>query len=219
MSRSALALVLVVAFTLVGFGWRTLVQLRRHGDAGWRFDRTGTDRIVGPALAAAFLLLGAGPVVALVAASPHRPGGLAPAVEGTFGAVTGIGGAVLAATAGVVTVVAQVQTGASWRIGVQAGERTELVTGGLFARVRNPIFTGMAAFGIGQALLVPNAPTIVGALVALAAIQAQVRLVEEPHLRSVHGRAYERWGARAGRFWPGVGRLREATSTSAHPLR
>ncbi|HEU5148986.1 MAG TPA: isoprenylcysteine carboxylmethyltransferase family protein [Iamia sp.] len=196
MTRTVVALVLLVAFTAAGFGWRTVVQVRRHGDTGWRFSRTGPDRIVGPALVLAFALLAAGPVLALVSGDPG-PGGAATAVAGTL----------LATGAGVLTVVAQVQMGASWRIGVEAGERTDLVTGGLFGHVRNPIFTGMVLFAAGLALLVPHPATLLGAALALATIEAQVRLVEEPNLIAVHGEAYRRWAARTGRFLPGLGRL------------
>jgi protein-S-isoprenylcysteine O-methyltransferase Ste14 len=38
--------------------------------------------------------------------------------------------------------------GASWRIGVDPSERTDLVTGGAFALVRNPIFSAMLLTGI-----------------------------------------------------------------------
>lgn len=126
--------------------------------------------------------------------------------EQSLGVAAAIGGASVAAVAGVLTVVAQAQMGASWRIGVQAGERTELITHGLYAHVRNPIFTGMITFAAGLALLVPNAPTLVGAALAAAIIVAQVRMVEEPHLRSAHGAAYQVWAAHAGRFVPGIGR-------------
>ncbi len=195
MTRPLLALVLFLVFTMVGFGWRTVVQVRRHGDSGWRFSRSGLDRAVGPALALGFLLVGAAPVVALVGDAPTA-GGVAAAAVGT----------VLAVGAGVLTVVAQVQMGASWRIGVEAGERTDLVTDGLFARVRNPIFSGMLAFVVGLALLVPNLPAVLGALVAAVTIQAHVRLVEEPNLLAVHGDAYRRWADGTGRFLPGLGR-------------
>lgn len=206
MVRSLAALALLVAFTLVGFGWRTLLQVRRHGDTGWRFDRSGPDRVIGPLLALTALLLGAAPVAALVAGDPAAPMGVTALTEGAWGVVTaGVGVALLVAS-GVLTVVAQVQMGASWRIGVQAGERTDLVTRGLFAHVRNPIFTGMAGVALGAALLVPNALAWIGAALMLATLQAQVRLVEEPHLLGVHGDAYRRWTATAGRFVPGIGR-------------
>lgn len=195
MVRPVIALALFVAFTAAGFGWRTVVQVRRHGDSGWRFTRSGPDRLVGPALVVAFLLVGAGPVVALLGEVPTAGGPVAAVV-----------GALLAVGAGVLTVLAQVQMGASWRIGVEAGERTDLITGGLFGRMRNPIFTGMLLFVVGLALLVPNVPSILGAVLAAATIHLQVRLVEEPNLLAVHGEPYRRWAATTGRFLPGVGR-------------
>ncbi len=196
MARPVIALVLLVVFTAAGFGWRTVVQVRRHGDTGWRFSRSGVDRVVAPALAVGFGLLAVGPVVALVGTAPAA-GGVPAAALGT---VLGVG-------AGVLTVVAQVQMGASWRIGVEAGERTDLVTHGLFAWVRNPIFTGMVAFALGVALLVPNVPTVAGAVLAAATIQVQVRMVEEPNLVALHGEAYRRWAGATGRFLPALGRL------------
>lgn len=195
MVRPVIALALFVAFTAAGFGWRTVVQVRRHGDSGWRFTRSGPDRLVGPALVVAFLLVGAGPVLALLGEVPTAGGPVAAVV-----------GALLAVGAGVLTVLAQVQMGASWRIGVEAGERTDLITGGLFGRMRNPIFTGMLVFVVGLALLVPNVPSILGAVLAMATIHLQVRLVEEPNLLAVHGEPYRRWAATTGRFLPGVGR-------------
>jgi len=207
MSRAAVALVLLAAFLLAGFGWRTLVQVRRHGDTGWRFERSGPEKVVGPLLLLAFVLMGAGPVAALAAGDAHRPGGVASLVDGALGPAAAAAGVLLALAAGAVTVVAQAQMGASWRIGVQAGERTALITHGLYASVRNPIFTGMLSFGGGLALLVPNAPTLIGALLGVVAIEAQVRLVEEPNLRTVQGAPYLAWASRTGRFVPRLGRL------------
>ena len=43
-------------------------------------------------------------------------------------------------------------------------------------------------------------------VVLLAAIQVQVRAVEEPYLLAVHGDAYRDYAARVGRFVPRMGR-------------
>ncbi len=204
--RSLASLVLLVAFTLVGFGWRTLLQVRRHGDTGWRFSRSGPDRVVGSLFALSVLLLGAAPLAALVAGEPWAPGGIPALTDGAGGGVVGWVGVAFVVAGGMLTVVAQVQMGASWRIGVQAGERTALVTGGLFAHVRNPIFTGMAVVAVGSVLLTPNAVALVGTTLTLVTLQVQVRLVEEPHLLAVHGEIYRRWTTTAGRFLPGLGR-------------
>ena len=56
-------------------------------------------------------------------------------------------------------------------------------------------------------LLVGNVVAVAALVVLVAALEAQVRLVEEPHLAAVHGEAYRRYGRRAGRFVPGLGRF------------
>ena len=47
---------------------------------------------------------------------------------------------------------------------------------------------------------------MVAVLLLVAAVQLQVRVVEEPYLRRVHGRVYRGYAARVGRFVPGLGR-------------
>ena len=96
--------------------------------------------------------------------------------------------------------------GSSWRIGVDPAESTALVTQGPFAWVRNPIFSGMLPTSLGLALMVPSWLAIVGFVALAIALQLQVRVVEEPHLRRVHSDSYARYEARVGRFVPGLGR-------------
>lgn len=103
------------------------------------------------------------------------------------------------------TMVAQAQMGASWRIGIDAA-RTELVTGGLFALVRNPVFTGMLAMVSGIVLVTPSAWTVMALGYYVLLVSLQVRL-EEDHLLRLHGETYRAYAARVGRFLPGVGRL------------
>jgi protein-S-isoprenylcysteine O-methyltransferase Ste14 len=105
------------------------------------------------------------------------------------------------------TVAAQMQMGASWRIGVRESEQTALVTHGIFAWMRNPIFTGMLLALVGMLLLVPTLLSLAALVVTLAGLELQVREVEEPHLRRSHGAAYLDYARRVGRFLPGIGRL------------
>ncbi len=104
------------------------------------------------------------------------------------------------------TLVAQIQMGPSWRVGVQPGERTELVTHGLFRYIRNPIFSGVIVSAVGAALLVPKPAMMIAAVGSLVGIELQVRRVEEPHLEALHGAAYTDYARRVGRFLPGVGK-------------
>lgn len=210
MLRAQLALVLHLAVVVTTFGLRLALQRRRYGDAGWR--RHGVS-VAGAAaqvlLVVSVALLSAAPVAALAAGDAHRPLGLA-WLTGTgtvAAAVSGTAGVALVAAGAVVTVVAQRQMGASWRMGLDPGERTALVTGGLFRLVRNPIFSGMALWGIGQALLVPNVLAGAAVVVGVVALELWVRRVEEPHLTASHGSAYLDWATTSGRFVPGLGRL------------
>ena len=103
------------------------------------------------------------------------------------------------------TLYAQLTMGESWRVGVDESERTALVTDGPFALVRNPIFAAMIPTSLGLALMVPNVVALAGFAALVLALEIQVRLVEEPYLRRVHGQAYARYAARTGRFAPRVG--------------
>ena len=98
--------------------------------------------------------------------------------------------------------------GASWRIGVDESERTELVTDGPFEFVRNPIYSGVIPLVAGLTLLAPNAVSIAAFAALFAALEIQVRLVEEPHLLRAHDPAYREYASRVGRFVPGVGLIR-----------
>ena len=102
---------------------------------------------------------------------------------------------------------AQMSMGDSWRIGVDARERTRLVTDGLFGVVRNPIFSFMLLSGVGLLLLLPSAFCALALALTFAGIELHVRVVEEPYLSRTHGDAYRAYASRVGRFVPGVGRL------------
>ena len=102
-------------------------------------------------------------------------------------------------------VAAQLGMGASWRIGVPE-ERTGLVTNGLFAWIRYPIYTGLYALLAALVLLTPAPWTVMGALWLGSLLALQARL-EEAHLARVHGAPFIAWASRTGRFLPGLGRL------------
>jgi protein-S-isoprenylcysteine O-methyltransferase Ste14 len=199
---AALALALLVLYASLAFGARVLVQLRRTGSTGFKgvSGRPGSPEWLGGVLfVAAIVLLLVAPVLAIM-------GRLQPfaAIEGPAGYALGL---VLYAFGLAGTLVAQGAMGSSWRVGVDASEKTELVTAGPFAVVRNPIFAAMIPAVLGLALLVPNIAALVGFLSLVAAVELQVRFVEEPYLLRTHGRDYAAYASRVGRFVPGLGRL------------
>lgn len=194
---NALALILYAILAVVGFGWRTWVQWRRTGDTGLRLhaDPGSVAWWAKLAFIAAIAAGVAAPIAGLAGLDPvtfldH------PALR-TTGVVVALAG--IAATA-----IAQLQMGTSWRVGVDPNERTELVTTGIFARVRNPIFTAMAITAAGLALVVANIIGVIGFAALVIALQLQVRAVEEPYLRRVHGPAYDRYLDTTSRFLPGL---------------
>jgi protein-S-isoprenylcysteine O-methyltransferase Ste14 len=99
-------------------------------------------------------------------------------------------------------VAAQAQMGASWRIGID-DRATALVTRGLYAWVRNPIFSGMLLALAGIVALAASPATAIAWVAIAQLIAVQVRL-EEQHLQRLHGPAYAEYAARAGRFVPFV---------------
>ncbi|MGK5448975.1 methyltransferase family protein [Streptomyces radiopugnans] len=192
------ALALHLGWAGFAFGVRAAVQRRRTGDAGFRgvSGRPGEASWWAGVLFVAALLGGAAAPAAALAGLPTAA---VPALRWT--------GLVVALAGMAATTAAQTNMGASWRVGVDAGERTTLVTGGLFAHVRNPVFTAMTVTGTGLALMVPNPVSLIAVAALIAAVQLQVRVVEEPYIRAVHGPAYAAYTARTGRFLPGTGRL------------
>ena len=101
-----------------------------------------------------------------------------PALDGAVGNAVGV---VLAVGGISLTFGAQLAMGDSWRVGVDPDERTELVTGGPFGLVRNPIYSAMLPTVFGLVLMVPSAVAIC-ASAPFRRPELQVRLVEEPYL-------------------------------------
>lgn len=200
MSGAALALLLTAVHLVLVFGVQEVVQRRRTGRSSWvdPADKPPTERVADGLFALGMLLVLGAPVLVLA-------GLLDPAFDAPVVQAAGAG-VILLATVGAKW--AQHTMGAAWRTGVAGGESPELVVGGAFRWVRNPVYTALLATAAGAAALAPTAVALAGALVLLAALELQTREVEEPHLRAAHGAAYERYAASTGRFLPGLGRLR-----------
>jgi protein-S-isoprenylcysteine O-methyltransferase Ste14 len=96
-------------------------------------------------------------------------------------------------------VIAQWQMGASWRIGIDQANRTELVAHGVFGISRNPIFLGMRINLFGLFLVLPHAASFAVLVAGELLMQIQVRL-EEVHLRALHGTDYDTYANRVRRW-------------------
>jgi protein-S-isoprenylcysteine O-methyltransferase Ste14 len=197
-----LAIWMLVAFAVLTFGVRIVIQLRRTGKTGLIGLREGA----GPADWLSGILFIAG--MAMGAASPvlvlgdHLETIDALEVDGLHAI-----GIVLAAVGGLAVFGAQLGMGESWRIGVSEEERTELITGGWFSLCRNPIYTSMIVGWSGLALIVPTWLAFTAVVVITLGLELQVRFIEEPYLLRSHGDEYRAYASRVGRFVPGVGRI------------
>jgi protein-S-isoprenylcysteine O-methyltransferase Ste14 len=101
--------------------------------------------------------------------------------------------------------VALVHMGRAWRIGIDRRVHEELVTHGVFALSRNPIYVGMDLTAVGAALGIARPFFLASAAVILVGVHAQI-LREERFLAAVHGEEYERYRAKVRRY---LGRRRE----------
>jgi protein-S-isoprenylcysteine O-methyltransferase Ste14 len=197
------ALVLYGVSLFLTFGMRIAVQVLRTGSTGIRGLPAGARPLewFAGGLFIASLFTGAGaPILALLDVLEPIP-----ALDGAVGNWIGL---IFALCGIVLTFAAQLAMGDAWRIGVDPEERTELVTDGPFAVVRNPIYSAILPTVFGLMLMVPSALAIAAFAALLVALELQVRLVEEPYLLHTHGDAYAAYAARVGRFVPSVGFLR-----------
>ena len=195
------ALVMFVVWFLVAFVARSIIQKRTTGDSGIRAGglqaTTGTIEWWAGWIFVLALIAGFAAPVAEIAG--YEPITTNPWVRGAGAVVAGIGI--------VATFLAQMNMGSEWRIGVDADEQTGLVTTGAYRAVRNPIFTAMIVAAIGLAMMVPSPVSIAAVVLLVLAVELQVRFVEEPHLKCLHGDDYRSYSSRVGRLLPGLGRL------------
>lgn len=192
------ALIVYAVWFAMAFGLRTFIQWRHTGSSGFKGigGRPGSLEWIAGILFTVALVVGvAGPVADLA--------GLAPLIDTAW--LPGLG--LVVAVLGVgLTLAAQISMGDSWRIGVDEDERTDMVTDGAFAIVRNPIFSAMVLTAIGLTAMVPNVVSVIGLVALVVALELQVRVVEEPYLAKVHGEPYEQYRRSVGRFLPRWGR-------------
>ncbi len=196
---------LYITWTILAFGWRTVVQYRRTGDTGLRLHAEANTpqwwAKIGFVIA---IIVGFAAPIAAVAGLRNIS-----VLDAKWLHLSGIVVTVIGIS---LTVVAQLAMAESWRIGVDPAERTKLVTHGAFAIVRNPIFSAMLVTATGLAMMIPNAISIVGLISLVAALEAQVRLVEEPYLLTAQGDRYRTYAHNVGRFAPGIGRVQSIDS-------
>ena len=175
-SAPFLAMVAIVVATLA----RGMAIRRATGDRPWAFaSAMGVQRIAGSSFALSVAAL-------LVAAA------LAPA--------NGTNWTVLPA----IVIVAQMQMGRAWRVGVREGDAPLFVSHGLFRYSRNPIFVGMMLVGLSAAMMSGTWWSWSALVLFVLSCIVQVR-IEEAHLEASFGDAYRAFRVRVPR-WIGLAR-------------
>jgi protein-S-isoprenylcysteine O-methyltransferase Ste14 len=100
-----------------------------------------------------------------------------------------------------VTIDCWVRMGKNWRMGVVPDQTTELVTDGLYSRIRHPIYAFSVLFMLCSVAVIPTIP-----MAAVATIHTALMILkahnEERFLLQTYGKRYADYCRRTGRFFP-----------------
>jgi protein-S-isoprenylcysteine O-methyltransferase Ste14 len=91
--------------------------------------------------------------------------------------------------------------GRSWRMGIDPGEKTQLVFTGAYAYVRHPIYALSSLLMLASAAAVPAPLMIALAVIHLTFLPGEARR-EERYLVQLHGADYGSYLSHVGRFIP-----------------
>ena len=166
---------------------RGIAIRRATGDHPWAFaSAKGVQRLAG----ASFTLS----VAVLIGAS---------AFPRMNDSLSNVAAALLALIGTSIVIVAQVQMGRAWRVGVREGDAPLFVSHGLFRYSRNPIFVGMMFVGFAAAMVSGTwwSWAALAAFMLSCAVQVGI---EEKHLEANFGEPYRDFRASVPR-WIGIG--------------
>jgi protein-S-isoprenylcysteine O-methyltransferase Ste14 len=124
----------------------------------------------------------------------------------TMGAATGV-------LAFLLTLPCWLRMGRNWSIAVVPKKRTNLITQGMFARIRHPIYSLNMLLMASTVLVVPSVTMITTGVVHALLIFTKT-LGEEAYLHEAHGQQYADYCDRTGRYLPRV-----AAGPSGQPVR
>jgi len=90
--------------------------------------------------------------------------------------------------------------GSSWRLGIDRDRPGPLVTVGVFARSRNPVYLGLTLSAVGVSLMLGRLVLLALATLCAFYLHFLVRR-EERFLTRHYGDAYREYAKRVGRWW------------------
>jgi protein-S-isoprenylcysteine O-methyltransferase Ste14 len=196
---------LFLVFAIAGC-WRPWLQRRRYGTSGIALFKSKTP---GQNLRDAMLVVLAVPLAgqAVVAAGSPERLSLLGAADRSAGGLWQFAGAGLMFAGIALLAAAQLDLGASWRIGIDDGAKPGLVTGGLFRFCRNPIFLALLVIITGYTLMIPSVLSLALLVGAYIGIRLQIA-AEESYLQRAYGDSFREYAHKVGRLLPGIGKLR-----------
>lgn len=111
----------------------------------------------------------------------------------------GLTGALIALVGVVFFLLAVVAMRENWRAGIDASQKTELVTCGIYRVSRNPAFVGFDLFYIGITVMFPSIALIVLTVAGIVIFHLQI-VREERYVRSAFGRDYAEYSGKVRRY-------------------
>jgi protein-S-isoprenylcysteine O-methyltransferase Ste14 len=98
---------------------------------------------------------------------------------------------------------AQQEMGQSWRVGIDRQIKTELITTGVFRKIRNPTYSGLFMICLGALLILHTTLMLVWVVMFYISIEFQVRL-EEEYLIDIYENQYMDYYQKTKRYIPSV---------------
>ena len=94
--------------------------------------------------------------------------------------------------------------GTNWSITLELREQHQLVTHGVYRRIRHPMYSALTLYSVGQALVIPNWVAGPANLIAFAILFTLRVRAEERMMLEEFGHEYAAYSARTKRLIPGV---------------
>lgn len=108
----------------------------------------------------------------------------------------------LGALGAIISTLGEFTLGASFRVALP-NERTELVTRGIYAFIRNPCVLGMHLLVLGTFLVTPSILALAAIVLNFVGYKLKVQ-AEERLLHNLHGEAYDSYCQKTGRYLPRI---------------
>ena len=94
--------------------------------------------------------------------------------------------------------------GSNWSSRLQVVESHQLVTTGIYNRIRHPMYLSLLLYGLAQAMVVPNWVAGPACLIGNAVLFGLRVAPEERLMRRHFGAEYDAYAARSSRLLPGI---------------